>query len=200
MASQPLPPAPAGSSWVGGRRNCAGCTLLSGWSRCVRQDCCCDPAKVVRDCQIAELRVAGGRGMGPGQRLAEEGGAFLGVVAERMGRGCYRSPRCRCLPAESTALSPLKPDVPFPATVVITPWETLRTRLLLESAMYGLPAESAATQGDRSIGRWWPGCCRRGTNRPRLQGQASRSGIQSQDLDSRAFGARSRLSAGRGRP
>jgi len=48
------------------------------------------------------------------------------------------------LPAESTAtplgqnnralvagpLSPLKPCVPPPATVVITPFETLRTRLL----------------------------------------------------------------------
>src|SRR6516165_9706379 len=63
------------------------------------------------------------------------------------------------LPAESTAtlsgldnlaliagpLSPLKPAVPFPATVVMTPFETLRTRLLPESAMYRLPAESTPT-------------------------------------------------------
>src|SRR5580658_4888265 len=61
------------------------------------------------------------------------------------------------LPAESTAtlegpdncalvagpLSPLKPCLPFPATVVITPFETLRMREL-PSAMYRLPAESAA--------------------------------------------------------
>ena len=32
-------------------------------------------------------------------------------------------------------LSPLKPGNPFPATVVITPFETLRTRLLRLSAM-----------------------------------------------------------------
>ena len=32
-------------------------------------------------------------------------------------------------------LSPLKPAVPFPATVVITPFETLRMRLLIVSAM-----------------------------------------------------------------
>ncbi len=32
-------------------------------------------------------------------------------------------------------LSPLKPDVPFPATVVITPFETLRMRLLPVSAI-----------------------------------------------------------------
>ncbi len=63
------------------------------------------------------------------------------------------------LPAESTAtpagpanaalvagpLSPLKPHVPFPATVVITPFETLRMRPLSKSAMYRLPAESTAT-------------------------------------------------------
>ncbi len=42
-------------------------------------------------------------------------------------------------------LSPLKPVVPFPATVVITPFETLRMRLLPVSAMYRLPAESTAT-------------------------------------------------------
>src|ERR1035437_6130531 len=61
------------------------------------------------------------------------------------------------LPAESTAtpkglfnwalvagpLSPLKPNVPFPATVVITPFETLRMRL--PPAMYRLSAESTAT-------------------------------------------------------
>ena len=54
------------------------------------------------------------------------------------------------LPAESTAtpreglfncalvagpLSPPKPGVPFPATVVITPFETLRMRWLPQSAM-----------------------------------------------------------------
>src|ERR1035437_9546732 len=63
------------------------------------------------------------------------------------------------LPAESTAtpwglsnwalvagpLSPLKPDVPFPATVVITPLETSRMRLSWKSAMNRLPAESTAT-------------------------------------------------------
>jgi len=36
-------------------------------------------------------------------------------------------------------LSPLKPGVPVPATVVITPFETLRMRLLSLSAMYRLP-------------------------------------------------------------
>ena len=41
-------------------------------------------------------------------------------------------------------LSPLKLGVPFPATVVITPPETLRMRALPESAMYRLPAESTA--------------------------------------------------------
>ena len=41
-------------------------------------------------------------------------------------------------------LSPLKPRVPFPATVVITPFESLRTRMLPESTMYRLPAESTA--------------------------------------------------------
>ena len=41
--------------------------------------------------------------------------------------------------------SPLKPASPFPATVVITPLETLRIRLLPVSAMYKLPAESTAT-------------------------------------------------------
>src|ERR1035441_8563028 len=34
---------------------------------------------------------------------------------------------------------------PFPATVVIIPAETLRTRKLPQSAMYRLPAESTAT-------------------------------------------------------
>src|ERR1035441_1467067 len=62
------------------------------------------------------------------------------------------------LPVESTAtpvglsnwalvagpLSPLKPAVPFPATVVIIPFATLRIRLLSSSAMYRLPAESKA--------------------------------------------------------
>ena len=42
-------------------------------------------------------------------------------------------------------LSPLKPGVPFPATVVITPLETLRMRLFSVSPMYRLPAESTAT-------------------------------------------------------
>src|ERR1017187_10719292 len=42
-------------------------------------------------------------------------------------------------------LSPLKPDDPFPATVVITPFETLRMRELPVSAMYRLPEESTAT-------------------------------------------------------
>ena len=46
-------------------------------------------------------------------------------------------------------LSPLKPCVPFPATVVITPFETLRMRLLTVSAMYRLPAESTATPAGR---------------------------------------------------
>ena len=32
-------------------------------------------------------------------------------------------------------LSPLKPHTPLPATVVMIPFETLRTRQLLESAM-----------------------------------------------------------------
>ena len=32
-------------------------------------------------------------------------------------------------------LSPLEPGVPFPATVAMTPFETLRMRWLLESAM-----------------------------------------------------------------
>src|ERR1039457_6435691 len=63
------------------------------------------------------------------------------------------------LPAESAAtppgpanwalvagpLSPLKPSVPLPATVVITPFETLRTREFQASAMYRLPAASTAT-------------------------------------------------------
>src|ERR1035441_7464316 len=42
-------------------------------------------------------------------------------------------------------LSPLKPAIPFPATVVITPLETLRTRWLNPSEMYRLPAGSAGT-------------------------------------------------------
>lgn len=42
-------------------------------------------------------------------------------------------------------MSPLKPLVPFPATVVITPFATLRMRLLPVSATYRLPAESMAT-------------------------------------------------------
>src|ERR1019366_9288666 len=42
-------------------------------------------------------------------------------------------------------LSPLKQHVPFPATVVITPLVTLRTRKLNASVMYRLPAESTAT-------------------------------------------------------
>src|SRR5580700_8315224 len=42
-------------------------------------------------------------------------------------------------------LSPLKPAVPFPATVVITPFETLRMRWFDASAMYTLPEESTAT-------------------------------------------------------
>src|ERR1035438_3915982 len=41
---------------------------------------------------------------------------------------------------------------PFPATVVITPFETLRTRKLSQSAMYRLPAESTAT----SYAKNWP--------------------------------------------
>src|SRR5664280_1894343 len=41
-------------------------------------------------------------------------------------------------------LAPLKQHVPFPATVVITPPDTLRMRALPESAMYRLPAESTA--------------------------------------------------------
>jgi hypothetical protein len=63
------------------------------------------------------------------------------------------------LPAESTAapiglsnwalvagpLSPLKPDVPFPATTAINPFETFQMRLLASSVMYRLPAESTAT-------------------------------------------------------
>src|SRR5437016_592387 len=63
------------------------------------------------------------------------------------------------LPASSTAtpngpfnwapvadpLSPLKPCAPLPATVVITPLETVRMRLLPQSAMYRLPAASTAT-------------------------------------------------------
>src|ERR1035441_952809 len=40
-------------------------------------------------------------------------------------------------------LSP-RPVDPPPATVAITPFETLRMRLLLASAMYRLPAESTA--------------------------------------------------------
>ena len=43
-------------------------------------------------------------------------------------------------------LSPLKPAVPFPATVVITPFATLRMRLLFASAMYRLPAGSTAME------------------------------------------------------
>src|SRR5271156_2422607 len=46
---------------------------------------------------------------------------------------------------EAGPLSPLKPAVPFPATVVITPFETLLILLVPESAMYRLPAESTAT-------------------------------------------------------
>src|ERR1039457_3665409 len=42
-------------------------------------------------------------------------------------------------------LSPPKLIVPFPATVVITPLETLRTRAFALSAIYKLPAESTAT-------------------------------------------------------
>src|ERR1039457_2023572 len=41
-------------------------------------------------------------------------------------------------------LSPLNPAVPFPATVVITPFETLKMRLSLGLAMYSAPAESTA--------------------------------------------------------
>src|ERR1039457_1120884 len=52
--------------------------------------------------------------------------------------------------SESDALiagppSPAKVAVPLPAIVVIVPPETLRMRLLEESAMYRLPAESIAT-------------------------------------------------------
>ena len=69
-------------------------------------------------------------------------------------RDCRRSPRQRLAGPLNWALvagplSPLKPAVPFPATVVITPFETLRTRLLLESAIYRLPAESTATPRGR---------------------------------------------------
>jgi len=41
-------------------------------------------------------------------------------------------------------LSPLKPAVPFPATVMMIPLAILRMRLLLASAMYRLPMESKA--------------------------------------------------------
>ena len=47
--------------------------------------------------------------------------------------------------------SPLKPAVPVPATVEITPAEfTLRMRWLFHSAMYRLPARSSATPSGRS--------------------------------------------------
>jgi hypothetical protein len=42
-------------------------------------------------------------------------------------------------------LSPLKPVVPFPATVVMTPFEILRMRVFPVSAMYTFPTESTAT-------------------------------------------------------
>ena len=41
-------------------------------------------------------------------------------------------------------LSPLKPQVPFPAMVVMMPLDTLRMRFSELSAMYKLPAESTA--------------------------------------------------------
>ena len=58
-------------------------------------------------------------------------------------------------------LSPLKPGVPFPATVVITPSETLRTRLL---PGVGDVQVAGGVHGDalgRSTGRWWLARCRR---------------------------------------
>ena len=49
------------------------------------------------------------------------------------------------LRAGGRAVVPAVATVPFPATVVITPFETLRMRLLPQSAMYRFPAESTAT-------------------------------------------------------
>jgi hypothetical protein len=46
-------------------------------------------------------------------------------------------------------LSPLEPAVPFPATVVITPFATLRMREFFVSAMNTLPAASTATPNMR---------------------------------------------------
>ena len=46
-------------------------------------------------------------------------------------------------------LSPPKPCVPLPATVVITPFETLRMRLFIKSAMKRSPAESTVTPEGR---------------------------------------------------
>src|ERR1035438_437679 len=73
----------------------------------------------------------------------------------------FPSSAMKRLPAESKAtsdgppnwalvakpLSPLKPNVPFPATVVITPFDTLRTRLLYWSAIYGLQIGRASCRG-----------------------------------------------------
>ena len=81
-------------------------------------------------------------------------------------------------------LSPLKPGVPFPATVVITPFETLRMRLLPESAMYRLPAESTATpSGIVQLGAGGRAVVAAEACRPvpRHQGQDTRCGVQSQD-------------------
>ena len=56
-------------------------------------------------------------------------------------------------------LSPLKPEMPLPATVVMIPEvSTLRMRLLFRSAMKRLPALSRATPtGLQTNWRWWPG-------------------------------------------
>ena len=75
------------------------------------------------------------------------------------------------LPAESSArpemaancarragpLSPAKPAEPLPATVLMTPFETLRTRWLPPSAMYRLPHGSIATPCGRFNWAWFAG-------------------------------------------
>src|SRR5260221_8201271 len=48
--------------------------------------------------------------------------------------------------------SPEKPPTPAPATALIPPeGSTLRTRLLLESAMYSCPALTATSAGESSL-------------------------------------------------
>jgi hypothetical protein len=67
--------------------------------------------------------------------------------------------------------------------VVITPFETLRTRQLAESAMYRLPAESTATPSGPQLGAggWAVVASETQSAVPRSDGQDTRYRVQSQD-------------------